>query len=144
MIPVDITTGLLKVGTDLQTSLSSRVKHYEMAPLGSGAYRIGVQTLDQAYYGSQFTTCTLDVVDAGVAGTVADSDGINVNVDGMTVTVDTVTTARVCICTPDGRLVATVTAAPGSTDYTFSSPGVYLVNVTAPASSRTLKIVVAS
>ena len=46
LIPANRNTGKLKVGTDLQTSLSSRVKTYRIKPFGDGKYTVGVQTLD--------------------------------------------------------------------------------------------------
>lgn len=66
LIPADPTTGHLKVGTDLQTSLSSQVSSYTMSTLGDGEYTIGVQTLDQAYAGSPFAGCTLSVDTSGI------------------------------------------------------------------------------
>lgn len=66
LIPADPVTGTLRVGTDLQTSLSSRVGCYSMSTLGDGTYTIGVQTLDQAYAGSSFTCCTLSVDNSGI------------------------------------------------------------------------------
>ena len=62
LIPANRKTGKLKVGTDLQTSLSSRVKTYRIKPFGDGKYTVGVQTLDQSYAGSTFRTCTLEAV----------------------------------------------------------------------------------
>ena len=59
MIPVDIETGKLKVGNDLQTSLSSAIRSYRMNIFGGGNYTVGVQTLDQSYAGSTFATTTL-------------------------------------------------------------------------------------
>lgn len=56
MLPADVHTGQIKVGTDLQTSLSSLVTEYSMVISESGNYTIGVQALDQAYAGSSFTT----------------------------------------------------------------------------------------
>ncbi len=70
MIPADIATGKLKVGTDLQVSLSSKLKSYSMAVFGDGEYTIGVQTLDQAYAGSLFTTCSLNATGTGIGGAV--------------------------------------------------------------------------
>ncbi len=58
MIPADINTGKLKVGTDLQTSLSSTIKEYTMSLPNTGNYTVGVQALDQAFAGSPFTTYT--------------------------------------------------------------------------------------
>lgn len=59
MIPADIETGKLKVGNDLQTSLSSAVRAYRMQIFGNGNYTVGVQTLDQSYAGSRFTATTV-------------------------------------------------------------------------------------
>ncbi|WP_370457789.1 family 43 glycosylhydrolase [Dysgonomonas sp. 216] len=56
-IPADINTGRIKVGTDLQTALSSHVKEYVMS-LPDGDYTIGVQALDQSYAGSPFATAS--------------------------------------------------------------------------------------
>ena len=61
LIPANRKTGKLKVGTDLQTSLSSWGKTYRIKPFGDGKYTVGVQTLDQSYAGSTFRTCTLEV-----------------------------------------------------------------------------------
>lgn len=61
MIPSDIQTGQVKVGTDLQTSISSQVKEYKMPISENANYVVGVQTLDQAYAGSKFTAANLVV-----------------------------------------------------------------------------------
>jgi beta-xylosidase len=55
MIPADVNTGRVKVGTDLQTSLSASVKEYGLT-VPAGDYTIGVQALDQAYAGGAFAT----------------------------------------------------------------------------------------
>ncbi len=60
MIPADLHTGKLKVGTDLQTSLSSAVKEYTMTLTQPGNYTVGVQALDQSYAGSKFTAFSND------------------------------------------------------------------------------------
>lgn len=60
MIPSDISTGRVKVGTDLQTSLSSTVKEYIMSVPEAGNYTVGVQALDQSYAGSKFTFAQTD------------------------------------------------------------------------------------
>lgn len=57
MIPADIETGRIKVGTDLQTSLASTVKEYTMN-IPAGDYTVGVQAIDQAYAGGKFTTAS--------------------------------------------------------------------------------------
>ena len=58
LIPADPLSGRLLVGTDLQTSLSSGVHRYALRHFGAGSYTVGVQTLDQAYAPSPFTTAT--------------------------------------------------------------------------------------
>lgn len=68
LIPADIETGRLRVGTDLQTSLSSLTTGYTLRHFGAGHYTVGVSTLDQAYAPSLFTTTTL---------TVSNTDGID-------------------------------------------------------------------
>lgn len=55
LIPADITTGRIKTGTDLQTSLSSQVNSYAIT-LPQDDYTVGVQALDQAYAGGLFIT----------------------------------------------------------------------------------------
>ena len=60
LIPADTETGRLHVGTDLQTSLSSRSTHSTMRHFGEGQYTVGVQTLDQAYAPSTFKTVTVN------------------------------------------------------------------------------------
>lgn len=64
LIPADTETGRLRVGTDLQTSLSSTVTSYTMRTLGKGRYTVGVSTLDQSYAPSPFATATIDIVTA--------------------------------------------------------------------------------
>lgn len=58
LIPADIGTGRLLVGTDLQTSIAPTVQRYALRHFGTGRYTVGVQTLDQAYAPSTFTTAT--------------------------------------------------------------------------------------
>lgn len=58
MIPADISTGRVRVGTDLQTSLSSHVKEYSISMPEGDNYTVGVQALDQSYAGSPFTAIT--------------------------------------------------------------------------------------
>lgn len=111
MIPADIATGQLKVGTDLQTSLSSRVKCYEMTPFGSGDYTVGVQTLDQSYAPSRFATARVEgVTHSAIGETLADDSDIRVSLDGLDLTVDTASVAAVKVYTPDGRLAASGSA----------------------------------
>lgn len=68
LIPADTETGRLRVGTDLQTSLSSLTTNYTLRHFGAGHYTIGVSTLDQSSAPSPFATTTL---------TIADTDGID-------------------------------------------------------------------
>ncbi|MDR0505386.1 MAG: family 43 glycosylhydrolase [Dysgonamonadaceae bacterium] len=56
LIPADVNTGRIKVGTDLQTALSSHIKEYVMDIPEKGNYSIGVQAIDQSYAGGRFTT----------------------------------------------------------------------------------------
>lgn len=138
LIPVDPATGLLKVGTDLQTSLSSKCKHYEVSPIGSGDYTIGVQTLDQSYAGSRFATCRLENVgQSGIESTSADATGISMKLNGLELAIDTASTGTVGLFTPDGRVTAT---ASTPTILTLPSAGVYIVSVSTPEACRTLKI----
>lgn len=62
LIPADTETGRLRVGTDLQTSLSSAVGSYTMRTFGPGHYTVGVSTLDQSYAPSPFTTASVDII----------------------------------------------------------------------------------
>ncbi len=73
LIPADRETGLLKTGSDLQTSLSSAVTSYSMTTLGDGDYIVGVQTLDQAFAGSRFTTAEFSTGLTGIHSTEVDS-----------------------------------------------------------------------
>lgn len=61
LIPSDTITGNIRVGNDLQTSLSSKINNYQLKPFDDGNFIIGVQTLDQNYYGSGFTTTECSV-----------------------------------------------------------------------------------
>ncbi len=61
VIPADINTGKIKVGTDLQTSLSSQIKEYVMSLSEGGNYTVGVQAIDQSYAGGPFTTILKDL-----------------------------------------------------------------------------------
>lgn len=122
MIPADLETGKLKVGNDLQTSLSSAVKNYRIKAFGKGEYTIGVQTLDQAYAGSKFKTINLSVT-TGVKESTANT-GLQVTNNGMNVDIKCDSQETVCIYSTDGQLVAT-----GQTNETFILPGkgVYLI-----------------
>lgn len=122
MIPADLQTGRLKVGTDLQTSLSSAVKTYRIKPFGAGDYTVGVQTLDQSYAGSPFKTCRTTVA-TGIGAPLAEgfktirhTAGIEVKAQGH---------AAVRVFSPDGR-----TVAQGATNETILLPrrGIYIVS----------------
>lgn len=99
MIPANIVTGRIKVGTDLQTSLSAAVKEYTMTLSKSGSYIIGVQAIDQAYAGSEFTTFSdiftginslirgtkwVQVLDSGIIVKSDQSEVVNIiNINGQ-------------------------------------------------------------
>lgn len=83
LIPSDTQTGQIKVGTDLQTSLSAQHKSYRMPVSESANYTIGVQTLDQAYAGSAFTTVTLGIT--GLSTTKASDVAIDMSDLGFVV-----------------------------------------------------------
>lgn len=124
IIPADLSTGNLKVGTDLATTIGSSRKSFRIKPFGDGKYTVGVQTLDQSFAPSVFTTATIDV--AGVGSIVNDPDRLHVAVDGRTVTV-TGTSAGDCdvlIYHPDGRLCAATTT---NIAVTLPQPGIYIV-----------------
>ncbi len=104
LVPANRDTGKLKVGTDLQTSLSSRVKTYSVKPFGDGEYTVGVQTLDQSYAGSVFRTCTLDI-DTG-AESVSPSGQFEIIRKGHGIEVKGPSQERVRVYAPDGHLVA--------------------------------------
>lgn len=70
MIPADINTGRVKVGTDLQTSLSAFVYEYYM-DLPEGDYTVGVQALDQSYAGGPFAITS---VSTGISSASVDTD----------------------------------------------------------------------
>jgi len=106
--------------------------------LGSGDYTVGVQTLDQSYAPSRFATDRIEgVTHSAISDTVADDSDISVSLDGLDLTVDTATVAAVKVYTPDGRL-----AAAGSAPTILSLPaaGLYLVSVTTPSASKSMKI----
>lgn len=123
LIPADLSTGKLKVGTDLQTSLSSAVKSYRIKPFGAGEYTIGVQTLDQSYAGSSFKTYSLKI-NTGVTQTLLPGD-YKIIRNGDIMKVASTHTESVNIYSADGRLVA-----HGMTNENFhlSGKGLYLVN----------------
>ncbi|MCD8317742.1 MAG: VCBS repeat-containing protein [Paraprevotella sp.] len=122
MIPADRTSGKLKVGTDLQTSLSSSVKTYRLRPFGQGLYTVGVQTLDQAYAGSPFKTCTLTVTTAVTSASLGTS--LEIARHGLNIKVKSDRNEPVKIYTPDGMLVS-----QGITNEPILLParGIYLV-----------------
>ena len=75
LIPADVLSGRLLVGTDLQTSLSSSVCRYAIKCIGpaNASYTVGVQTLDQAYAPSAFATANTDFTD-GIGSLFKDVD----------------------------------------------------------------------
>ncbi len=83
IIPADIETGGIKVGTDLQTSLSAAVKEYVMTIPEGGNYTIGVQALDQSYAGSPFTFFTGDF--SGVKEGSSQTKKLVTTIDGVMV-----------------------------------------------------------
>ena len=123
LIPADRQSGRLKVGTDLQTSLSSAVKTYRITPFGEGEYTIGVQALDQSYAGSTFTTCTLHI--GSHIGSLSDASGFKIIRHDGNIKVKSPLYERVRIYTTDGRLVAS-----GITNEAIMLParGAYLVS----------------
>lgn len=138
IIPADTATGFLKVGTDLATTIGSGRKRLRVKPFGDGHYTVGVQTLDQSFAPSAFTTAAIDV--AGVSETVNDSDGMHVIVNGRTVTVTRheAGDSDVLIHTPDGRLcAATCTNIP----VTLPHAGIYIVTP-ADGSAMPRKIII--
>lgn len=121
LIPADTETGKLKVGTDLQTSLSSAVKTYRMAVFGNGNYTVGVQTLDQSYAGSRFRTVPLQVT-TDVKHTVG--TGFRIIRTPSGVEIKSATDEQVNIYSADGRMVTT-----GRTNEQLLLPGrgIYLI-----------------
>lgn len=124
MIPVDIETGRLKVGTDLQTSLSSALNSYRMRVFGNGRYTVGVQSLDQSYAGSKFATTGLSVA-TGIQS-IASSDHFRVVPVDTGVMVRGMDNHKVVVYTMDGR---TVNTGFSNTVIPLSERGVYLVSV---------------
>lgn len=124
MIPADIETGKLKVGNDLQTSLSSAVKSYRMTVFGEGEYTVGVQTLDQSYAGSPFKTASLQVT-SSVTQATAGKDFRMVRTPSA-IEVKSPTDDKVTVFTTDGRKLAT-----GNTNEQILLPGhgAYIVSV---------------
>ena len=123
LIPANRNTGKLKVGTDLQTSLSSRVKTYRIKPFGDGKYTVGVQTLDQSYAGSTFRTCTLEVDTRVASASLPEQFKIIKN--GHNIEVKSPLREQVKVYGTDGCLVA-----HGTTNETIVLPthGTFLVS----------------
>ena len=127
MIPADTESGTLKVGTDLATSISASRKTWRIRPLGNGMHTIGVQTLDQSFAPSRFTTTSAEI--NGVSNVSNDNDEVQIVVDGLTVTVATTTEgddSDILIYQPDGRCVA---ATCGNVPVRLPSPGIYIVAI---------------
>lgn len=138
VLPADIESGRLKVGTDLATSVSANRKSFRIKPLGNGTHTVGVQTLDQSFAPSRFTTATIDI--AGVSNVSNDDNALHVITNGrrVTVTGNDTTPDAIFIYTPDGML-----SAVGSTNspITLTAPGLYIV--TAPATTLSpVKVIV--
>lgn len=123
LIPADIHTGKLKVGNDLQTSLSCTVRSYRMRVFGSGNYTVGVQTLDQSYAGSKFATAAF--LATGVRQ-VAASHPFRVVVVDSGLVVRGTDNQPVTVYAMDGR-----TAGTGFSNAVIplSERGVYIVSV---------------
>ena len=134
LIPSDPLLGFLKVGTDLQTSLSSKVTEYTMSSFGPGEYTIGVQTLDQAYAGSPFTICNLTVEDTGVKDMGAEP-GFTVTRTSDGILVEAPEDASVTIFTASG--VKVYDGEPGLLPL---SKGIYLIGVATPGNAATVKM----
>ena len=123
MIPADISTGRVKVGTDLQTSLSSHIKEYEIPMPLPDDYTIGVQALDQAYAGSKFITVTKNFT--SITPDVA-KPGIFVRATGEGILVDSELTEVVEVVSITGQKIA-----KGTTNKVIpvNNSGVYIVVV---------------
>ena len=131
VIPADISNGNLKVGTDLATTVSGMRKSFRIRPFGDGTYTVGVQTLDQSFAPSAFTTAKIDV--AGVSNVSNDNDEARIIVDGLTVTVTCPGAdddSDIFIYRPDGSRCAVTTT---NLSVTLPSPGIYIV---APAANN--------
>lgn len=123
MIPVDIETGKLKVGTDLQTSLSSALSSYRMRVFGDGKYTVGVQTLDQSYAGSKFATTGFSAT--GTRQVTASNHFKVVTVDSGVI-VRGEDNHKVAVFAMDGR---TINTGFSNTLIPLSERGVYIVSV---------------
>lgn len=123
LIPTDIETGKLKVGTDLQTSLSSALNSYRMRIFGEGNYTVGVQTLDQSYAGSKFATAAFTAT--GIQQ-VAASHRFRVVAADTGVVVRGANNHKVTVYAMDGR---TVNTGFSNTLIPLSERGIYLVSV---------------
>jgi len=129
MIPSDISTGRVKVGTDLQTSLSSQIKEYRMPVSEYANYTVGVQTLDQAYAGSKFASVTL-----GITGlSTIEEQNVQIIVSKSGVRVDSNIQKPVTITNINGQIIFV-----GSTNTFIELPqnGVYLLTI----NGKTFKI----
>lgn len=129
MIPADIVTGHLKVGNDIQTSLSSAVSSYEIVPFGAGDYTVGVQTIDQSYAGSKFNICSLsDVKPSGIDNVLTDNGGthLQIHVNELSLDVEGEEGIRFDVYGIDGVLVAW-DYAPNTVK--LPKAGIYIVSV---------------
>lgn len=139
IIPADIDTGALKTGTDLATTVGAARKSYRMRPLGRGTHTVGVQTLDQSFAPSAFTTAAIDI--SGVSNVSNDNDSMHITVDGLTVTVGHRDGSDDCdylVYRPDGRLC---TATRAGLPVTLACHGVYII-APADCSATPRKIII--
>ncbi len=139
IIPADIDTGALKTGTDLATTVGAARKSYRMRPLGRGTHTVGVQTLDQSFAPSAFTTAAIDI--SGVSNVSNDNDSMHITVDGLTVTVGSRGGSDDCdylVYRPDGRLC---TATRAGLPVTLACHGVYII-APADCSATPRKIII--
>ncbi|MBQ8423113.1 MAG: family 43 glycosylhydrolase [Coprobacter sp.] len=120
LIPADLETGRVKVGTDLQTTLSSAVSEYVMTVPSAGSYTIGVQALDQSYAGSAFTFYTgafsgVKEAPVGAKKLIRTDDGFMLSGgDNIPVGVFNI----------EGKLVY---SGKTNTEMTIEAPGLYIV-----------------
>lgn len=120
MIPADIQTGRIKVGTDLQTSLSSSVKEYIMN-LPFADYTVGVQAIDQSYAGGKFK-----VTDIATEIQTIEKSAIQVHVVNGGILVKSENQEHVDVLNVNGQRIAT-----GVTNRIISvgTHGFYLVKI---------------
>lgn len=99
---------------------------YTYVNIPNGDYKIGVQAVNYAYWGSAFTTCDITVKN-GVSGVKsATAFAMDVKVEGNTVTVSSTQEGEVSVYGTSGSLVATGRTNEG---ITVNGKGVFVVNV---------------